>query len=300
MKNRLIAAILVALSLGVVNTEGVDPQAPPASLPIGSAEEFRSWIVTNRRVHVECALYFVNKSGVPDAQGTFGWTAFSSYAVYQRYIASNSLSILNQCKERIDPSIPIDAVYWVSYYLPDIKPIGVVDALNIDTSVGLASAVTSNSFVNLPVRIERAYINIPNLKKFTVEVKGLHTYSWPPGTGVSPKFIPPPEFTTTNYVVLNPWYSFGTNDATFSITVGNITRRYNRFGEAFDQPPIVKLNGSNLTASFARWANITVESSSNFTSWNVVTNWNDVVGTGSFSMPINRNKPMEFFRVGAH
>jgi hypothetical protein len=180
----------------------------------------------------------------------------------------------------------------------------------VDTPIGTPSTVTSNSFVNLPARKEYAYIKVPGLQKFVVEVVGLYTNSWPAEVGrptqIPPAGFNPPQFpvelTTNNYVILNRWYSLGTNDVTFSITVGFNTRRYNRFGEALNKPPTVTTKSNLIAASFTRWATVSIESSPNNYTWTSITNFVDSSGLGvlSMPMPIKKNYPMEFFRVGAH
>ncbi len=310
--NRLAATILVAFSLCVVNMRGIEvPTGLPDSIKaVGNLEAFRSWIVTNRQVRANFALYFTTTQGVYDGLGGSETITFKSYTGFQQYMASNCFRLFNQKQSAMNPTTQVESVFDVAYDQPDLNPNGYTYPISIDTPIGKPITVTSNSFVNLPTRKEYAYIKVPGLKKFVVEVKGLYTNSWPAEIG-RPAQIPPigfnppqfpPELTTNNYVILNRWYSLGTNEVTFSITVGPNTRRYNRFGEALDKPPIATISGSNITASFARWATVSIESSSDLSNWSMVTNFVDSNGLGTISMPmpIKKNCPMEFFRVGAH
>lgn len=310
--NRLIAALVVAFSLCVVSTKGViDPYGLPTSLEaVGSLEKFRSWIVTNQMVRVDYAIYFVNLQGQNDFQYNSEGVTFKSHSGFQQFMASNCFRFFNLRRTNMNPTTQVEAVYHASYYLPELNPNRLTDALTVDTAVGIPSAVNSNSFVNLPTQKEYAYIRVPGLQKFVVEVTGLYTNSWPAESG-RPIQIPPPgfnppqfptELTTNNYVILNRWYSMGTNDVTFTITVGPNTRRYNRFGEALNKPPTVTANSGTITASFSRWATVSIESSPDLHTWTTVTNFVDSSGLGTVSlpMPIKKTCLMEFFRAGAH
>lgn len=304
--NRLIAAIMAAFALGVVNTKGVETQALPASLPIGSVEAFRSWIVTNQMVSVNNILYFTNTSGVLEGGGTFGGKNFNSYLAYQQFTGSNSLSLFNQLRSSMDSSKMLRFAVTVKYYIPELG--GLVQTLLIHTNIGIVSTITSNSFVTAPVENELSYVHVAGLQQFTVEVSGLYTNSWPaivgrpqqsPPAGFTPPIFPP-ELTTNNYVVLNQWYSMGTNDVTFSITTDGKTRRYNRFGEAFDRPPVMSIHGNVISASFTRGATITFESSPNLINWNPVATFIDSGAFGNCSIQYNSTQPKLFFRAGSH
>lgn len=305
MKIRFVPVIILFTSFFcVVNTKGFDSPTLPASLPMGSVEIFRSWIVTNQIVGVDCSLYFTNKSGEAEAWGNFGGKTFKTYRAYQQFVATNGLGIFTEHYSTIDLSKSVRFVHGIFYSIPELKPNDIVECLRVNTNIGLASSITSNSFLNLPTQTEFAQIHVPGLEKFVVEVKGVYTNSWPApiiGPGVqsdSPtKF--PTELTTNNYVVLNPWYSIGdTNETRITIQVGGNIRKYTKFGSPLDKPPVMAITKNYVTASFARGAWVTFETSSDRINWSSITNISDSDGIGSISISYTKNQPQQFYRVG--
>ncbi len=293
--------------LCVDSMKGFDQPALPASLPMGSVEAFRSWIVTNQVIHYNNAIYFTNTSGELEGYGNFGAKNFNSYTTYLQFTGSNSFNLFNSRRSAMDPDKMLQFFVTIDYYIPEIAQVGWagwVRALYLEANVGLVSSITSNSFVTVNPKYEFVYMNVPGLEQFKVEVKGVYSNSWPaqiagPGTQSDSPTQFPPEFTTNNYVVLNSWYSMGdTNETRISIKVGGKTRRYTQFGQPLDKNPTVTIKPESLFASFARGAQVTIESSTNMINWTSVTNFSDTKGTGFISLPYTKNQPREFFRVG--
>lgn len=308
MKTRFFAALTTAfLFLCVDKTRGTDNQLPPASLPVGSPTVFRSWIVTNQIVQVNNRLYYTATNGQAGDWGNFGWKTFSSYPSYQQFTSSNFFRVFNEARTFMDANKQLRQFVLVEYYIPDLDINYAIRVMEINTNIGIVSTITSNSFLSAPSLMELGYVRVPGLQRFVVEVNGLYTNSWPAQPGRPPQTPPlgfnPPQFptelTTNNYVVLNKWYSMGTNQATFTIVTPALTRRYNRYGERLDVPPTIRVSNDCALVSFVRGATITIECSSNFVNWTTVTNFTDHAAIGAYSMPINKSQPCTFFRAGS-
>lgn len=304
--NRLIAAIVVALAFCVVSTKATVGSGPPNKLPMmGSVTAFRSWIVTNQMLSVSVSVRYTNNAGILVGPGNLKGIKFVSEDSYQSYIRSNGFRIFSENAASFDPSRPLYFVVDIGYGLPDLDPSGVVLVTRVRKPIGLPSTVTSNSFVGSVPFNEHAYVSVPGLQRFTVEVGGEYTYTWAPTAGkvttnvnvISP---PAPELTTNNYVVLNPWYSMGTNqtEVRISVTADGRTMSYSQFGESLNTPPTISLSRGNLSCTFTRGALVSLETSTNLWHWSVMTNWSDLGGIGFSSFSITENQPQQFFKVG--
>lgn len=306
MKIRFLAAFVVAYALCVVNTEAAVGSPLPSKLPMmGSDLAFRTWIVTNQMVSVGTYVLYTNDTGLLiNGFGYLKGLTFRSESEYQSYVRSNGFRLFMSNSNSFPQTKPLHFLIDVGYYLPDLDSGGPIYVMNVHKQIGLPATVTSNSFVgNIPFQ-EHAYFRVPDLEAFTVEVRGLYTNSWPRivGRHDGANLVPPAplELTTNNYVVLNPWYSVGTNqtEVRISIKVGGKTRWYTQFGESLDSTPAIRLTGNTIECSFARGAIATIETSTNLAYWSSFTNFSDLKGVGSFSVTIPKDQPRKFFRVG--
>jgi len=304
MRNLLIATLVVTFFLCVVDTEGViiplppPPPAPPVMLSIGSFDALNEGAVTNEEQAFGTTLFYTNNAGVRNSSGSGFGGKFPSFEAYKAYTISNAFSIFSEWKPFMDPN---KVLRWRSYV--GYATLGnAFNSLECDIKLGLVSLITSNTFANAfdPTNL-CTIIPVKGLEQFVVEVKGLYTNSWPAQGQLARQVIPspfPPERTTNNIVVLNLWYSLGTNEVRFTIKAGEKTRRYTQFGDPLDVPPVIRMTTDCITASFARGALARVESSTNLVNWTIVANISDTEGLGFISLPYTINKPCQFYRVG--
>lgn len=306
--NRLIAALMVAFSLCVVSTKGSIGDGPPNKLPmLGSVGAYRGWIVTNQILSVSTSVRYTNGSGLLVGPGNLKGIKFASEASYQSYIRSNGFRIFSENVNLFDPAKPLFFVVDIGYGLPELDQSGVVLVTRVRKAIGLPSTVTSNSFAESVPFDEHAYVSVPGLQAFRVEVRGLYTNSWPATSGKSSNSgdanvisLFPPELTTNNFVVLNPWYSMATNgtEVRIAIMVNGKTTWYSQFGEVLNNVPTIRLIGNSLNCTFAKGARVAVETSTNMVQWSSFTNFSDLGGVGSISVPMTNDRPRQFFRVG--
>jgi len=304
MRNLLIATLVVTFFLCVVDTEGVDLPTLPARLSIGSFTALNEGAVTINGQSFGTTLYYTNNAGVFDSRTSGLGTQFQSFATYKAYTISNTFWMFSQFRPEMDPN---KVLRWRIYVGFGEQSLGnTFNSLVCDTKIGTVSSVTSNTFANAfnPTNI-CAIVPVQGLQQFMVEVKNIYTNSWPAPINQSSRsrvesVLPyfPPERTTNNVVILNPWYSLGTNEVRFTIKAGGKTRRYTQFGDALDTPPVVAMTNECVTASFARGALARVESSTNLVNWTIVANISDTEGLGFISLPYTINKPCQFYRVG--
>jgi hypothetical protein len=307
MKNRFLAAVMVAVFLSVVTTKGIDFRLPPTAVWIGSQSAMKEGAVTNVfQKTYGTVLYFTNKSGISDSKPlvTTSTNVFPSFAAYKAFAISNAYVLFNQWSTNMDPSKVLRSRSYVGYSIPS----GNFLSLLCDIKVGPVSAVTSNTFIAaLDLTNVQAVIPVPGLIKYTMVVPGLYTNTWPPQQVFDSQHPPagftppefPPELTTTDVVVIDPLWATGAFDLRITIATASKTTTFTQFGSSLDVRPVASMTRSNLSASFPRGAHVTIESSPNLCDWTPITSFSDLGGLGFISLTYAKDQPCQFFRVGA-
>ncbi len=301
MKTRFLAIFVIALCFRAVNTEAAVGSPLPNRLSIGSDAALKEGAVTNGSRSATTLLYYTNNAGqLKVAQLPQGQLQFVSYEAFRMYAISNASKVFNAWKTNMDGGTTLRWIALIGY----IEPVegNAFYSLISDVKIGPISTITSNLFAtSLNLTNNSVIVPVSGLQGFSVEVRGVYTNHWPTTsgrTGINIVQPPPPELTTNNVVVMNPWYCRGTNatEVRISISAGGTTAWYTQSGDRLGPSTLSMTN--NLSCSFARGAIVQIESSTNLTSWSTVTNFSDLGKVGFISIPINRNRPREFFRVG--
>lgn len=308
MKNRLLAALVVALAFCVVNTRATDSQVPPALIHIGTDQEMFEGAVNNVNHAFGTNLKFTNiTNGTADSRPAYsvGLAAgFPSFAAYTSFTISNNYYHFLRFKPLMDPSKELK-LYTYVVYAYDTG--GTVVSLESRPTVGIVSAITSNSFVSAfaPTNL-CVVIPIPGLEEYVMEVPGVYTNSWPATAGRPAQTPPPslnlvtfpPELTTNGVVVINSIWGRHAFDLRVSIKVGGVKYHYTQFGSKLGSPPTLNLSLTSVSSQFSRGARVTIMTSTDLRSWLTATNFSDLSGVGQFSLPYSKNQPRLFYKVG--
>lgn len=307
---------MAVLVISISSAVAIELPSMPKSLPIGSAQAIREWIVMNNiqggspLINFDYSVYYTDNLGRPGSRGQSVWTSFPSYPAYQRFIASNSFRIFNEVFPAMQVGTTVRFVSGAAYILPDLSE-DFVEGMRISTNIGLASLVTSNSFIGRTPYDARMYIRMQGIQTFKVEVRGIYTNTWPADPN-RPKQTPPPELgfavfpselTTNNWLVLNPWYCDGSKDTTFTLSTPGKTNHFGRYGErrfevGVDNAPLMSSVQGKMAFSYAPGSVVTIQSLTNATSsWKSYTNFTDTGMIGYNYMPIDTRESFRVFRI---
>ncbi|NDB58450.1 hypothetical protein EB001_08395 [bacterium] len=272
-----IALIAVGqpVSNGGVSTQTVvNPSTLPDSLPIGNEQVVLDWIVTNKQWHYNThpissftvfKVYFTDKKGA-EAWYSFNITdyVFNSYRDFTDKVKKHGQELIQKIKSdsEFDPSKPVRMTTFRAYVdnAGGSKGNGAT-GIYIKKDLGLVSSLDDSSFDNFEIVAKQVIVRIPKLERFEVIVDGdtPYHYTWP--TDKSDK-----EYTTSDFVALQDWYSTGNYKARFKITAGGVTREYTQQGSQV-LPPKIAMNGFSVDVEFALGTETIIESSTDLKNW---------------------------------
>jgi hypothetical protein len=304
MKNRLLAALVVALAFCVVNTRATDGFGLPTELPIGSRQQMLEWQSTNQNSTIAVVISFTNTANQLTNRGIsspLDGLRFTSYTAYKQVVVTNANALYNTYRSTMSPSSTLKVEAKLIYIT-----FGAVGFSGV-TNLGLASLVTSNSFWKIEPEFVQAVVPLPNINFFEVEVTinegRTYNYTWTPSGGVSRQnLVPPnpypPEPTALGKLILNEWYSIGGARARFRIGNAAMTNHYTQFGERLVGKKLTATKGS-LSISIPKGADVGLQSSTNFSTWQTVANFPSSLGTNMIVVPLDSNKslPQQYFRT---
>lgn len=314
----LIAALAVALGVLPANlARGQQQQSTgttsSSTLPVfiptaDTIEGLYDWAVTNQQVYAGITMYSYTTNMVYLKFGTP--TSFDSYAQYRAYLTSNVMSAVTMWQTNgNDPNTPMRIAapilyLWNTPYTPSV----------IDTNGIKLSDITSNLVDSIVPRYLFVIISVPGLQQFTVNVTNSASYysnGWSAVTGTSfPKIMGnaivnpyPPEKTTTDTLVLNPWYLERTNHVRFLLESTNDTGTYTQLGPRITPATLLSSPGPGCIRI---QANYTPGSDTDFLCSTDMMNWVPVPTTvlssnvTSETVLINKSSPNMYFRTASH
>ena len=319
-KFTLIAAIAAAI-VGVAQAQtlpsAVIPAGLPARLSIGSMPEFLDGIATNQELLVNgfigTILLYQQTNGlwIDNIQTVYEGTRYSSYDDYKARMVNDVLALrsyvladrtYNGGDVGVNSTISVDDI----------------DGPYINTYVGPISGLDSNKLYALQPDFVNAYLVVPvtNLVKLEIRVPDSsppYSFVWSNGVATtSPNPSPFPKECTenywvtvngsplnpgTNHVILNPWYSMGTNATRITMSTANGQVTYTGSGDSIAPPVVQMLDRSHLRIISTRGANTTVESSPSPNGpWTVFTTLNGSTNDVIVDIPAT-GLPRQFFRA---
>ncbi|MGO8677846.1 MAG: hypothetical protein ACLQVX_18495 [Limisphaerales bacterium] len=310
-----IAAAIVGVAQAQTPLSTVVPAGLPARLSIGSMPEFLDGIATNQASLNGQGNWVCTILTFQDTNGQWSdryqtdqvRTRYVSYNDYKSHVVSDVLAL--QRKVSADPTYNGSNVWvFTGFSVDDIT------SLDMHGNVGLASEITSNAVEALQPDYCALVVPVTNLVKLEIRVPDSsppYSFVWSNGVATtSPSPSPfPAEYTEnycvnngtlnlgTNHVLLNQWYSMGTNATriTMSTAKGQVT--YTGLGDPIAPPVVRMLDRSHLHVASARGANTTVESSPELNGpWSVFTTLVNQTNDVIVEIPAT-GPPRQFFRA---
>ncbi|MES2216496.1 MAG: hypothetical protein V4481_04345 [Patescibacteria group bacterium] len=269
----------------------------PDRLPIGSQQEMREWIVTNRTIHIDIKILYTNTSGyVEGPTRTGSYLTFTSYAQYREVVLTNCMAVLENLKKRTN--IASSLRYLTTTFYAEEAP---VVGITIDTNIGYLSPSTATSISNAPMKWEFVCMKVPGVQSFAIQVDTSPPYSnmWDTVLGQTyqdPDY--PIERGRTNFIVLLPWYSVGDYRARFTVVHTNGTRKvYTQAGDSVNPAQLKVVSDKLICLSVSRGSDTYIESSPDLTHWSPVASVMGTIPTNTLWLPYTTTGSRQFFRT---
>ncbi len=306
----LIVALVVTISvLGSLGVQGQTPNsiAPPPfvlpSLPTGTnIANLFDWAASNRSVYAAFTLRYKTKSGTSAIYNFPGVPReFDSYAAYFTFLKSNVLNAVASISSNADSTslARLSASFGYDPSEPYVPTL-------IDTNGVALGNITSDWLDSVVPLYLNIMISVPGLQRFTVEADDgsgkVYSNGWSSVSGTtSANSIGsqhPPELTTSNWLVLNPWYLLlHGHHVRFTATVGGQTTVYTQYGALLSLAyTTISPDGSYVGVNYAPGANTILQCSTNLRDWNTIATISETNTVTSKVFACPRDTPWKFFR----
>ncbi len=272
----------------------------PASLPIGSTNQFYNWIVTNQvfgRCVLSVTLNYTTTNGYSTWRQTPTWYKYyDSFSQFQDDMSSASVTFFQKLRGQMDSQANV-YVTWILSYEDSLSlpwPFW-INGLN----VGPADSVTAESFKGLMPEPDHARANhqlaivsVKDLRQFSVQVNSIppYSYSWPDSTTAQTTNVYPEDGTGfwPDLIVLNDWYSFGQYKARFTVGANGLTGTYTQSGDLLRAPITEVISPSMVRMTMTRGSDTTLQESSDIMTWKTVrvVGWDESSTNAVIDVPV--------------
>jgi hypothetical protein len=268
--NRRSQLVFVALSAFVFSakaqTDSVPPGLPTSIPTFANMNQLYEYQATNKPNFVGVSIYYTPSipGGANVRQNLAALTTFTSLNQMYNYILTNAVGeVASVANANASATASLHVRVFSSGYQP-------YDSMDIDVTNAALNGMTVQ-WISNNLTFDSVYVNInvPGLQSLDIQAQtSSNTYSFhtnlvaktgtiayvPPATGAPPF---PPERTTTDWLVLNPWYLLQTNKVRFTVSTSTGSQEYTQLGAAI-LPPLTAMSGSLIQASVAAGSDATL------------------------------------------